>query len=426
MEFFWKHAPKMAFAAVAVGCATGLVAQDMNLKAAAPPDLTAEIEKIRAALRRHPSADYSYGERAIAALDFNAAGDRLELAPVTFDLIAQYVAYPIPARPTVSGKAQLDLEIVEERAALGVVSAITLTAEPGRNVLKFELPPLKFMKLLRIEIFRDDEQAAVPSTTPYAAMKFADDPEAPAGESVSVNATPPNAQTFQDTTVEPRKTYAYRLRAVCRMVVQPEKQTLFTDANGNAAFRVIHAPQNAQRANATALEFAGELSESRRLLSASNCDVRFSGLIGDISPEGVPQERRRTDYKAAFNIRIWMRREWKEASLQAAPGERLKGTVLLRNPETKRMEAVDFDSGLELVEVKWGQIRRSIMVEEPQLNAAGHPRLDKTGRPIMDWREKDSEPIPNETAVLRDLPTGKIIEIPKAGGVTPKSNARSR
>jgi len=425
MDFFWKHAPKIAFSAVAASCATGLVAQDLYLKANAPPDLTLEIRRIFDDLKRRPSPNYPYGEPATAALNYEAAGGRLEVATITFDPIAQHAAHPVPARPVVTGKALLDPEIIEERAVLGNVNVVSVNAEPGRNVLRFEMPALKFMKLVRVEIFRDDAQTTVPNVRPYATVVYSDDPDSPAGDSISVGTEPAPAQTFFDTVVEARKSYTYRLRAVARMIVQPEKQSAFTDAHGNAAIRIVRAPEAVQRASEKSPVFMSDMSDAKNILSASNCDVRFSGLIGDISPEGVPPERRRTDYKAAFSVRVWLRQEWKDVSLQVAPGERLKGTVLLRNPETNRLDAIDFDTGLELTEVKRDQIRRSIKVEEPRLNSAGDPKLDKSGRVIMESREKDSEPIPNETAVLRDLPSDKVIEIPKAIGAA-RSNARSR
>jgi hypothetical protein len=404
-----RLAPKFAFAVFAVGCSSGLLIQEMEIRANLPPDLSREIAILKEAWRRAPSEHYAFSKEALASLNFQPAdGNFLK----TMNAITQFTAYPHPSRPLVSGRPAPEPEVVEEQAVLGVAEIRSVTSEPGRNVIQFELPEHKSMKLLRIEIFRGSGLDAA-SLTPIGSIKLEDESAGPAGEAVSIN--PPRViQNYFDTAVEPRKPYTYRLRAIGRMTTPPDKKIPFIESSGQAAFRVVRVPANAQRCGSDSLEFAGAQSAAKSVTSTSNCDVRFSGLIGDISPEGIPQERRRTDYKATFSVRVWMRNEWRSATLQTSPGEGLKGTVLIRNMESNRLEAAEFDTGLEFCEVTWGRVRHTVKVKEPVLDASGDPKLDSVGRPLLETSEKENESSLTEIALVRDLVSGKLMELSKA------------
>lgn len=421
MAFIRGYAPKFAFAAVAASCLSGLLIQELEIRANQPPDLSREIPILNKAWKCEPSDYYAFSRKALASLNFQAAGGNVDLALKSMDAVARFTAYPHPSRPIVSGKPPLEPEIVEEQAVLGVAEIKSLIAEPGRNVIQFEMPEHRYIKLLRIDILRGEGSEAS-SLAQIGSVKVNDENTAPAGEAVSIN--PPRViQSYFDTAVDPRKQYIYRLRAIGQMTCQPGGKIPCTDTNGQLAFRVISAPANALPCGNDSLEYAGATSAAKIVTSASNCDVRFSGLIGDISPEGIPEERRRIDYKATFSIRVWIRNEWKSATLQASPGERLKGNVLIRNSESNRLEAAEFDTGLEFCEVTWGRFRHTVKVKDPVLDARGDPKLDSVGRPVLETLEKENEEILSEIAIVSDLASGKRIELTKASSPT---SGRSR
>ena len=69
-------------------------------------------------------------------------------------------------------------------------------------------------------------------------------------------------------------------------------------------------------------------------------------------------------------------------TIQAAPGERLKGALLYKDATTKESKNVDFDAGYTLAEIKWGETVREQEVEEPELDNDGNPVQDpKTRKP---------------------------------------------
>ena len=80
---------------------------------------------------------------------------------------------------------------------------------------------------------------------------------------------------------------------------------------------------------------------------------------------------------------------WTEATVQVGVGERIKGYALVMNPATKQRESLEFDTGYEVVEMKWGE------------------------RNIGGATAVKNDPVPNEIAVLKNTFTGALEEYAK-------------
>jgi hypothetical protein len=162
--------------------------------------------------------------------------------------------------------------------------------------------------------------------------------------------------------------------------------------------------------------FVTDMTPIASTKTPANFQIRLAGTSGKIDPPGTPEYKRTKDYKGTFAVRVWVTeaQAWKDKTIEAAPDEKLAGTITYKTEDGSETKTLDFDSGYRLVEVKWGEIVKETEVDEPELDKDGNPIMDKkTGRPKTVKVMKKSEPIPNEIAVLENIQEKKLEEFPK-------------
>jgi hypothetical protein len=157
------------------------------------------------------------------------------------------------------------------------------------------------------------------------------------------------------------------------------------------------------------------LSAPQAVTAESNCKIRLAGTIGTIPPRDCPPHLLNAGYKGSFAVRVWLpeAQVWGEATMYAGVGERIKGKVFFTNPATKQLDAYAFDTGYELVEIKWGEITTSACQAVPLLGPGGAPLLSPAGKLVTEERVVQSTAIANEVAVLKNTSNGTLKEFPK-------------
>jgi hypothetical protein len=348
--------------------------------------------------------------------------------PVRSDLPG-WVAYPQPERP--AGEQKLPVPVEEFKAEAAPITDLRIMAEQGRNIIAFKKPEgYKFMQLVRVEIYRGKQPDKLerveavlfgPEDGPAPeAIKPVEAPKAPApaetgrrrgGATTGRNqpAPPPNPlagmTVFIDSNLEQKVKYFYKVVPVARMLKTPDVEEIVKNAVGDPEKIIIYrAPQGVEKIapgnpeSKTAI-FKGPSSEIREVTTPSNFQVRLAGIIGTFSPPGTPEPKMSRDYQGNFEVKVWVpeAQEFKEITMQAAPGQPLKGQLSYKNAATKETKVVDFDSGYVLQEIKWGS-RGGV---EKVIGPDG--KETEVTRPI----------IPNEVAVLLETKTKKLEEFPK-------------
>ncbi|MCY3021854.1 MAG: hypothetical protein NTW87_22825 [Planctomycetota bacterium] len=447
MKLLRQHAPTTVFGFVVV-LSVGFALQEHSRCPPLPADELRQCrDRIREALTRAPTPAYVSSLRAGAegaghppSVLTGSARPNEPLAD-----IPQFIAYPRPSRPLVE---QPDVQPVlqDDPAVLGALSEVQGRMDSYRAILDFRLPQnLKHMKLVRVEIFRGDAPDRIETTVPYGTIEYtaktAEEPEAagqPARELRSSErrhareaAQPPDtanaaertsqhATRFVDTRIEPRRTCYYQLRTVGQMTPAPGTRIAGTDAAGRQTLTLIRPPADAQpvkpdRPGAPTDLYATALSAPVAVTSQSNCEIRFAGVIGSIPAPDADATNANPTYQGNFVVRVWLVKlqAWREATVRAGVGERIKGHLFYADPATKRTEAYEFDTGYALAGIKWGWIRHPKIMKVFAQGPNGDHLLDPFGRPVTITQEALGDPIPNEVALLKDTATGTVVECPK-------------
>ena len=410
--------PERLFFALSAALCCGLVLWQRDTEPFPDEELARSQGLVTKALSRDPTPAYPFHPRLTAdrLRSLLPPQDRAEAALAPLASVSERVAYWRPSRPAVAPPA-VPPDVRELFAVLGSVTNVTARAEPSRIVVEY-VPPrqLQYMQLVSVEIYRSEkeDQAGVrcaaiqyapekteepaaaaatavappaPATTPHHHVRPAHIPEpAPA-----VKPALPEAR-FVDTHVEPYKTYFYQLRAIGRMTAPANTQLALTGDDGKAVMAVYRPPKDAQSVQGAATPlYASRLGAPVAATAQANCEIRLAGLLGQLPPPDAVPQPVAPACRGTFAVRLWLldAQVWTEATVQASVGERIKGYALVMNPVTKQRESLEFDTGYEVVEIKWGE------------------------RTIGGATAAKNDPVPNEIAVLKNTFTGGLEEFAK-------------
>lgn len=478
MRALRDHGEKVVLALVVVVCAVFAYFEYVACEAepAELADLKGYREKIGRALSTgQPSEKYAYGPAELEKLKYKETQDaNLERATKKPEAdIPSYVAYPLPARPYVDPNTRplRDDELTKhDYAELLPLSDVKAEGDHGRVFVTFKPPKrLKYMDVVRVEVFRGPAADKIELAKPYGIVEFGPE-EPPEGEKpgaagAATAAEPAGAETapdasgssrrrasrgtleaetprgrereakkteeippeyadvkvFSDTHVEAKQTYHYQARMIARMTVPEGKRQEVKNAAGAVTKIIVaHMPnKNATPVSAAkpgAILFATPLTEVVSATTPASFQVRLAGTSGKIDPPGTPDYKRTKDYKASFSVNVWVTeaQAWHMKTIEVAPDEKLKGTITYKAPDAEEAKTYDFDAGYRLVELKWGETTREIEVEEQELDKDGNPMVDpKTHRPKKVKVKKQTEPIPTEVAVLENVVEKRFEEFPK-------------
>lgn len=439
MNALKNNLEKIVFVVVLIGCvlfASSQLRENEDVMKKAEEDR----EKIeRAKKAKVVSSNYEYNEvNANKRLNFTEVfiGNQQRSAqPVRAD-IPGWVAYPQPERPL--GEQKLPVPVEEFFAEMAGIVDFKVMGEQGRNIIAFKRPDakaFKFMELVRVEVYRGksadkmekidtvsyapEEGAAPAPEAPKEAPKAA--PEVGRRPRGGQPATARNAPPMQanplagysvviDTNIEQKVKYFYKAVPIARMTKLPDVQDIKKNALGDPEKILIYrGPKDAAPTPPTSVDakvalFKGAFTDTKDVVTPSNFQIRLAGLIGNFSPPGTAEGRMSKDYKGNFEVKVWVPEaaSFKEITLQAAPGEMLKGQLSYKTADGKDTKVVDFDAGYQLVEIKWG-------TKGGEETAA-------------DGSKRTSPIIPNEVAVLLDLKTKKTEEFPKRAEFERKSD----
>lgn len=339
-----------------------------------------------------------------------------------------WVAYPQPERP--AGEQKLPVPVEEFFAEAVGISDLRIMVEQGRNIIAFKKPEgYKFMELVRVEIYRGKqpdklerieavlfgpEDGPAPEPVKVEPAKAAPTPtegrrRGAATTARNQPAPPPNPlagmTVFIDSNLEQKVKYFYKVVPVARMVKTPDAEEVVKNAVGDPEkIKIYRAPKNVEKIapgnpeSKTAI-FKGPSSEVREVTTPSNFQIRLAGIIGSFSPPGTPEPKMSRDYQGNFEVKVWVpeAQEFKEITMQASPGQALKGQLSYKVAATKETKVVDFDSGYVLQEIKWGS----------------RGGVEKVTQPDGSVTEVTKPIIPNEVAVLLETKTKKTEEFPK-------------
>jgi len=440
MNVLKNNVEKIVFAAVVIGCVLFAMAQlrendDVMKKADEDRE---KIEKAKKAKVVSPNYEFSEAKRN-ANLNFPeifTGNQQRSAQPVRGD-IPGWVAYPQPERPL--GEQKLPVPVEEFFAEMAGISEFKVMAEQGRNIVAFKKPEaksFKFMELVRVEIYRGksadkmekietvsyapEEGAApapeAPKEAPKAAPEVGRRPRTGAPAAGGRNAPPVPVNPLAgftvviDTNIEQKVKYFYKAVPIARMTRLPDVQEIKKNPLGDPEKILIYrGPKDAAPTPPTSVDakvalFKGAATDTKDVLTPSNFQIRLAGTTGTLSPPGTQENRMSRDYKGNFEVKVWVPEAsaFKEITMQAAPGENLKGQLSYKTADGKDTKVVDFDSGYQLVEIKWGT---------------------KGGEETMpDGSKRTSPVIPNEEAVLMDLKSKKTEIFPKRAEFERKSD----
>lgn len=339
-----------------------------------------------------------------------------------------WIAYPQPERP--AGEQKLPVPVEEFFAEAAAIGDLRVMAEQGRNIIAFRKPEgYKYMELVRVEILRgktadklervetvlfgpEDGPAPEPekpaeTPKPVAPASGRRGSQPPGGRNQP--APPPNPlagmTVFIDSGVEQKSKYFYKAVPVARMTKQPDAEEVVKNAIGDPEKILIYrAPKNVEKIKPTNPDsktaiFKGPATEVREVNTPSNFQIRLAGIIGSFSPPGTPEPKMNRDYQGNFAVKVWVpeAQEFKEITMQAGIGQPLKGQLTYKTADGKETKVVEFDTGYQLVEIKWG-------------TRGGVEKITKADGTV---EEKSSPIIPNEVAVLLETKTKKEEEFPK-------------
>jgi|GEM_PF-3668364 len=389
-------------------------------------------------------------------------------------VVAANTVYQRPAPPKFEEKPSVPM--TEETAAFGELSEAKASADHGVVYAACKLPDLmKFMAPVRLEIFRGESEKKIDLTTPYAvvdlgpeevvqedpakkdtvAEKTEEDkpaatesagerrrrqqaeaaaakPKAGAGAAAAkepkraedIPAEFATVRVFSDTRVEPKRTYYYQMRLIARMTVQPEKRTEIKDAATGVIlkYHTIHGPKDAKtvqpsRPGAKTVLYTTAITAPVSASPPSNFEIRLSGTSGKLDPMGTPEYNKKKEYKGRFEVRVWITEAqiWHAMTIEAAPDERLKGTITYKDPSSKENKTFEFDSAYKLIEVKVVETTPDIIDKKMEVDENGQPVLDKNKKPIFKETTRKGQPIQNEVAILEELNLKRLEEFPKTG-----------
>ena len=474
MDGIKSFLPQILFAVVLIGCAC-FAYSEYSSSETEPPELAQlvpDVKKVNEALNdKRVSPAYPYGSDAKATLKYDKQlGDNLKRTVKIEPDSLTYISYPRPEKPVVDAPSLIPHEDVDSKVSN--LSDVQTKTDHGVALIVFKLPTdLVNTEVVRVQVFRSDVSAEKIDLTkpPYDTVELAaedvivesDKPveaksETPGEDTKEVltpgeirrrrkaeeetapvpagrpkpakkeMVAPPefaDFKAYRDTHVEPKKTYFYKLRLIAKMK-QTEPITLKNTAGEAIKVTEFRAPKDVEvvpsSPGSTVILYAEPASKAVSATPPANFEIRLAGTTGSIDPPGTPEFKRSKEYKGNFAVRVWVidTQEWQQITIQAAPDERLKGTLDYRNPEKpKEKLSLDFDARYKLIEIKWGTISHDEATEMvPKLDKEGNPVLDaKTGKPIMEEKKKQSELIPNEVAVLQDVDSGKLEEFEKRG-----------
>ncbi|HEY3324452.1 MAG TPA: hypothetical protein VGP72_28635 [Planctomycetota bacterium] len=422
MRFLNTHAPKLMFLLVAATCVVFTV---FCTPRPIPLDHDRELALIDRTLRfGGASPQFAYGAAALERLQYHdavAASEHLLSEPLP--LIGWHVAFPQPSRPLVYDNRE-PIKCVDTYASLDSPKPEQAFAKADRAVIEFQIPKHSpHITPLRIEIFRATAEASIDTRAPYAAVSLVDPEPAPVPVAPAPfhprRPPPPPPQplpvpanpTFHDKQIQPRTAYHYAFRIIGRMNTPPNT-TIARDADGNVVRTSLHAPRGFEIIGADRSLYAGPISEPIEITTRSNCEVRLTGIIGSLPAEGAPKPS--STYKGQFAVRVWLSaiQEWKEQSVYVEPGQRIEGNVIYKDPQTRRPVASAFNTGLELVEIKRGEITHAKSVDVMRADDHGKMIADPgTGIAVRTSQELKGESIPISVAVLRDIATCELSEL---------------
>ena len=474
MSALQTHAPKIVVAVVAAGCAV-LGIMEYSSAQARPQQfvgLNDDVNKLKAAMMsKRVSDNWKYGGEAANKLKYaELQGTIIERAGKSAEgELPARLAYQMPARPVVdsSGRPKDQSELTQHQSAeMGEITGVTAEGDHGRVIVAFKLPQkMKYLEPVRAEIFKGLAPDKIETSAPYATVEFGpevavaaeeaatpatsertaepatessgaarrraaaernqDDRKAPKREPVKkaaeeIPAEFADVKVFSDTRVDPKRTYYYKLRLVCRMTVQPERAIETKDSNGIVSrITIVHAPKDAQTVQGKSgsnVLYATKLTDHVSATPPSNFEIRLAGTSGKIDPEGTPDFKRSKEYKGTFALRVWVidAQEWHNKTIESSPDEKLKGTILYKDATTKENKSYDFDAGYKLVEIKEVMVTPEIVENVVKVDAEGNMVMDpKTKQPVKEEVRRKGQPIPNQVAILEDVATGKLEEFPK-------------
>jgi hypothetical protein len=464
MSALKNHGEKIGFGAVVVICGA-FVAYELSSQAE-PPELTeVKANKERVALKiqaQEVSPGFEYSA--------NKVDQKLKVKDVALKSIdrvrnplqrpGQYVFYPQPIQPSVGPPPRRDSDVEKhEVAVLGEATDMLAHGDHGRIFVRYKLPTkeeLKYMEIVRVEIFRGEAEDKIDLKTPYHVAELA--PEDAIAETIETNTggTPPRApnpgetpqtssgerrrlemlkgenapkaedvkvadvkpeatgenlpdefkalRVFQDTQVRSKQKYFYKLRIIGRMEMPPETAVPEFDKDKQLTKKIIyHAPDNAipvaPKEGTSKQLFASKFSQTFSATSPSDYEFRLSGVVGTVSPIGTPEPKRNHDYKGKFAVKVWVMdaKEWKTKEIEVGIGEELKGTIDYRSLDTNKVKTYVFNSGYTLDKIEEEEERRFIKEKKPI-------RDEETGK-LLREEEVERELLPpgkNLYAYLKD------------------------
>jgi hypothetical protein len=458
MKFLAAHIEKLAFAAVAIVClyviasGSGIPPEEKEIR----DSLENKRNIIEKALRDNvppPSRQIAYDEIAARTIAGPAGLDLQAFSP--------RAAYPLLPKPRFPEKI-VETTTKQEVEAISVLRApINVEAVPdrGRVYVSWEPSP---ENLLVIPVRAILEVSADEGKTWTAAMQqeFApEDPPAEGKEDKTVKPSPAqedqeakprrprrgekedagdtrgdkeksgsrkklteqdkfkNKYVFLFQDVEPKKTYQFRVKHVCRLAPPPKGQKM-REPDGCSKIK--------SKSGKTDL-FESRPSAVVSATTPPDIEVRFAGTVGEKGQPG---------YMASFEVRKWdpKIRGWRKGTVRAAIGEDITAVVRFRNEDTKSTEVLELKSGYKLTDIEsvdvsvMKKVTEPLMKEEVVKDEEGNPVIDektkkpvterkpvldpKTGQPVMVEREIETR-IPSLFAVLTDTATGKVEKLEK-------------
>ena len=362
-QFFDRHWEKVVALVVVGLCVWGFVRTAMLLTAsAAASDDDETIEAVRTALREASPMEASYkfaDEPRDYSADVGSILGCIGYAGAEIGAVDTHFVYPLA--PKTKG-AVVTIDLVRPNFLSPVLKAV----DAGRGKVEIVIvqnPDDDFIKLLRFELFRKEGgkdygekpfKVLTPEGVGTAAGRRAGRGEE---EPVLHQKTGGSARTaFEDEEVEPKATYAYKVRAIGVADVprrrQPEPET---PEEGSGAHVPGGSTVQVRRKKIEVIRPIGveeldldgtaawitPFSDEQSVETPTNVELVLTGIMGD-DP----------DWRARIKIRQWNRKidDWDEGDFSIEEEEPVQGSKIIRYETGQKR--VKFDSGYVLTKIE--------------------------------------------------------------------------
>jgi hypothetical protein len=167
----------------------------------ASPEISGQIESnqknIKLVLEQNiATPKYAYSDDATAKLSElkERVQKNQERANRPVEAVPSFIVYQRPQKPTIDRATVpiiYEVGVEPDFASLGQLQKIEALSDLGRIFVSYELPPMKHMEAVRVEVYRGEGSVEkIDLKTPYAVMDFSPEDPAAAAEAANTKTDP--------------------------------------------------------------------------------------------------------------------------------------------------------------------------------------------------------------------------------------------